>query len=116
MKARLMSVLIIVILGASCKVGPNYQRPKVQAPDNYRAAVNPAQPNAQTLADEKWFDVFKDDKLQELIRQALVSNYDLRVAVTRVDQARAQYGITRADQFPTITASSDFTVQRLSRG
>src|SRR5262249_36421286 len=74
------------------------------------------QPNAQTLADEKWFDVFKDDKLQELIRQALVSNYDLRVAVTRVDQARAQYGITRADQFPTITASSDFTVQRLSRG
>jgi len=115
MKARLLSVLIIAILGASCKVGPNYQRPKVQAPDNYRAAVSPAT-NPQTLADTKWFDVFKDDKLQELIRQALEHNYDLRVAIARVDQARAQYGITRADQFPTITASGDLTVERLSKG
>jgi len=114
MKARLMSVLIIAILGASCKVGPNYKRPKVQSPDNYRAAVSPPA-NPPTLADAKWFDVFKDEKLQELIRQALVGNYDLRVAVTRVDQARAQYGITRADQFPMIGASADLTVSRISK-
>src|SRR4030095_15272946 len=97
------------------KVGPNYQRPKVQSPDNYRAALSPPA-NPPTLADAKWFDVFKDEKLQELIRQALVSNYDLRIAIPRVGQTRAQYGITRADQFPTITASGDLTVERLSKG
>ncbi|HEX3231471.1 MAG TPA: efflux transporter outer membrane subunit, partial [Pyrinomonadaceae bacterium] len=114
MKKRLLSFLIIAILGTACKVGPNYKRPKVQAPDNYRASAT-AQPDPQTLADTKWFDVFKDDKLQELIRQALVSNYDLRLAVARVEQARASYGITRADQFPNIGASADLTTQRLSR-
>src|SRR5262249_9868191 len=58
---------------------------------------------------------FKDDRLQGLIRDALASNYDLREAVARVDLARANYGITRADQFPTFTGSADLTTQRLSR-
>jgi len=114
MKARLVSVLIVAICVTACKVGPNYQRPKVQSPTNYRASTS-AQPDPQNLADAKWFDVFKDDKLQELIRQALVGNYDLRVAIARVEQARAQYGITRADQFPTIDASGDITVSRVSK-
>src|SRR4030095_13546365 len=67
------------------------------------------------LADTKWFEVFKDDKLQELIRQALTSNYDLREAVARIDAAQANYGITRADQFPTITGSADVITERRSR-
>src|SRR5262249_7849587 len=74
-----------------------------------------AQPAPQSVGDAKWFEVFKDDKLQELIRQALVNNYDIRDAVARVDEARANYGITRSDQFPSIFASADYTTERLSR-
>ena len=113
---RSILVLLLTSLMTSCTVGPKYQRAKVQAPSVYRGVADPAgQPDPQTLADTKWFDVFKDDKLQELIRSALVSNYDLREAVARVDQARASYGITRSDQFPTITGSSDITTERISR-
>jgi multidrug efflux system outer membrane protein len=67
------------------------------------------------LGDEKWFAIFKDEKLQELIREALAHNYDLREAVARIDAARANLGIVKADQYPTFTASSDLTVQRNSR-
>jgi len=116
MMRRLTIAFIVMGLLTACKVGPNYKRPGVPAPTVYRGVPNPAaSPDPQTLADTKWFDVFKDDKLQDLIRQALVSNYDLREAVARVSQARANYGITRSNQFPQIGVSADQTTQRLSR-
>ena len=63
MTKRLIILLMISMLVSACKVGPNYQRPKVQAPAEYRGVANPgAQPDPQTLADTKWFDVFKDEK------------------------------------------------------
>jgi multidrug efflux system outer membrane protein len=58
------------------------------------------------LADQKWWDVFQDPQLQELIRTALKQNYDLGIAATRILQARAQLGITRANQFPTVNAGA----------
>ncbi len=116
MMRRLTIAFIVMGLLTACKVGPNYKRPGVPAPTVYRGVPNPAAPpDPQTLADTKWFDVFKDDKLQDLIRQALVSNYDLREAVARVSQARANYGITRSNQFPQIGVSADQTTARLSR-
>ena len=72
-------------------------------------------PQAASLADLKWFEVFKDEKLQELIRQSLVANYDLRDAVTRVEAARANLGITRSNQFPNFGASGYVEINRLSR-
>jgi multidrug efflux system outer membrane protein len=100
----------------ACKVGPNYQKPQIPAPTVYRGVPDPASPpDPQTLADMKWFDVFKDDKLKDLINQAFVGNYDLREAVARIEAARANYGIVRSAQFPTVGASADFTTQRLSR-
>jgi len=68
-----------------------------------------------SLADLKWFEVFKDEQLQELIRTALAQNYDLRQAVVRVDAAHANLGITRANQFPAIGAGVDITTLRNSR-
>jgi multidrug efflux system outer membrane protein len=68
-----------------------------------------------SLADLKWFEVFKDERLQEMVRTALERNYDLRDAVARVEAARASLGITRADQFPTIDGSADLTTVRTSR-
>ena len=59
--------------------------------------------------------VFKDEKLQDLIRAALAANYDLRDAMTRVEAVRASLGITRSDQFPQVGASGNLQFTRLSR-
>jgi len=68
-----------------------------------------------SLADLKWFEVFKDAKLQELERTALAQNYDLRDAAARVEAARASLGITRSDQFPNLDASANVSTIRVSR-
>jgi outer membrane protein, multidrug efflux system len=67
------------------------------------------------LADLQWWEVFKDEKLQELIRTSLVENYDLRDAVARVEAARANLGITRSEQFPNAEVGGNLTTTRLSR-
>jgi multidrug efflux system outer membrane protein len=84
-------------------------------PTNFRAPdpLPPAQ--AESFADLKWFDVFQDPELQKLIRTALEHNYDLRDAVVRVQEARANLGITRSNQFPQFGASGDVDINRLSR-
>jgi multidrug efflux system outer membrane protein len=92
----------------------NYPPPTVQTPSQYRADPNP-QPDPQTLADTKWFDVFRDQKLQDLIHEALVHNYDLREAVARIDLARASVGITKSQQYPQIYGSADLTTVGRSR-
>jgi multidrug efflux system outer membrane protein len=67
-----------------------------------------------SVAELKWFEVFKDEHLQELIRVALVQNYDLRDAIARVDQARANLGITRSNQFPNFSLGGDVTSREFS--
>ncbi len=115
MNKRLMIVAVIVSLLSGCMVGPKYRKPVVQPPVAFRGTADPAAPPDHTsIGDLKWFEVFKDERLQELIRTALVQNYDLRVAVARVNAARANLGITRADQFPSITAGTDLTTLRNS--
>jgi len=121
MKKRLIAVTLLAsLLTASvlsgCMVGPKYNRPVVKPPDVFRGSPDPTPPtDPASLADLKWFEVFKDDQLQGLIRTALVQNYDLREAVVRVDAARANLGITRSDQFPGVTAGASVTTQRNSR-
>ena len=69
-------------------------------------------PTVTSIGDEKWWDVFQDKELQGLIRTALKNNYDVRIAATRVLQAQAQLGITRADQFPTLTGGGNVSSVR----
>jgi multidrug efflux system outer membrane protein len=113
MTPRLMMTVVAVGVLAGCTVGPDYRRPPVTTPPTFRGGGD-APPDAVSLADVKWFDVFKDARLQELIRTALVRNYDVRDAVVRVDAARAVLGITRADQFPAIDAQAGTTSSRIS--
>src|SRR5258708_16161087 len=119
--------LAIILTGChvltGCTVGPNYKRPAVNVPTVYRqpaqetattpsAAKSPEQPAstaAASLGDEKWWEVFEDKELQGLIRTALKNNYDARIAATRVLQAQAQLGITRADQLPSLSAVPNIT-------
>jgi multidrug efflux system outer membrane protein len=118
MKTRFTIILLIAgLFMMGCRsVGPSYSRPKIKPPDTFRGADDMAAPaDAASLADLKWFEVFKDADLQALIREGLESNYDLRSAVVRIDVAHANLGITRADQFPTIGAATDVTTLRSSR-
>ena len=111
----LLAAVVVTIL-SGCMVGPDYQRPVLPSPAVFRgAAETTAPPDSTSLGDLHWFDIFQDEQLQALIRTALVANYDLRDAVARVDEARANLGITRSEQFPTIAASADITTARASR-
>jgi outer membrane protein, multidrug efflux system len=114
MKPRVFLVLATMML-TGCLVGPNYSRPTVAVPENFRAPEPLPPPQAASFANLKWFEVFKDEKLQELIRTGLAQNYDLRDAVAHVEAARANLGITRSAQFPNFGASGGVEINRLSR-
>ena len=115
MTNRLVVATLAGSLFAGCTVGPTYRRPAVTPPAVFRGSGEITPPaDLTSLADLKWFDVFKDERLQEMVRTALVQNYDLREAVARVDAARANLGITRADQFPTVDGTADVTTLRFS--
>ena len=101
-------LLSAALLLSGCTVGPNYKRPVVAVPPTYRGAVpdETAQTDTATLGDQKWRDIFQDEQLRALIRIALQQNYDVRIAASRVLEANAQLGITRANQFPTLSAGA----------
>src|SRR4029077_20365888 len=106
---------IALLLLTVCIVGPKYKRPPVTIPDTYRGLAADASPQTTvSLGDEKWWTVFQDPQLQELIREALSQNYDVRIAATRVLQAQAVLGIIRADQFPTITGGASSSNERFA--
>ncbi len=99
---------------AGCSVGPNYKRPAVDIPTAFRGAenVDASRNPSASLADQKWFEVFQDPRLQELIRTALKQNYDVRIAATHVLEAQDQVGLARANQFPIVTANGSGTTIR----
>src|SRR5262249_25410752 len=106
--------LLTVVLPA-CVVGPNYQRPSVPSPSEYRgaSAERSASADVVSFGDEKWWDAFQDDALRQLIRAALDQNYDVRIAAARILEARALLGIVRADQLPEVNASGSTFNERL---
>jgi multidrug efflux system outer membrane protein len=103
-----------VLLSFGCAVGPKYNRPGVNVPNTYRGlATEEAQAEPTSLGDQNWPAVFQDEQLQDLIRTALQQNYDVRIAATRILQARAFLGISRADQFPDVAAGASASNQRI---
>jgi outer membrane protein, multidrug efflux system len=95
------SFLLIAILALTgCAVGPNYKRPVVDTPAAFRGAPDVVSTNS--FADLPWWGVFKDPVLQDLVRAALTNNYDLRITLTRVDQARALQAQARSQFLPQV--------------
>jgi multidrug efflux system outer membrane protein len=107
-----MAATVFSLLLAGCKMGPNYTRPNVPLPDQYRGAPK-ADSNA-SIADTKWADLFHDESLNHLISTALDHNFDLGIATERIEEAREQYHITRANEFPFLSAQSSVNTQRQS--
>ncbi len=116
-RPTLLLLTLLLVFSTSCTVGPNYKRPAVAVPDRYRGLTpeEAAKAEAASLGNEKWWVVFQDPQLQELIRTALAHNYDVQIAATRILQAQAVLGITRADQFPTISGTASADMQRTSQ-
>ena len=116
-KRKRAALLLAVLVTCGCAVGPNYKKPTINAPPTYRglSPEEAAKGGSNSFADEKWWDVFQDEQLKQLIKTALQQNYDLRRAATRILQARAALGITRADQFPTISADAEAINERSAR-
>jgi multidrug efflux system outer membrane protein len=114
---KALAILLVAGAAAGCTVGPDYKRPIVTVPDTYRgaAALETTAPDAGSIGDQAWWDVFQDERLQELIQTALLQNLDLRIAATRILQAQAQLGITRADQFPTVDAGASASRTRVPK-
>jgi outer membrane protein, multidrug efflux system len=124
----IVCILASTLCIAGCTVGPRYQRPAVNSPDVFRGANAPEvksqggpgqaisvedlkreNTKAVSLGDEKWAEVFKDPTLQQLIREALANNYDVNIAAQRVLEQQDQVGITRAQQFPTLSGGGSYT-------
>jgi len=93
-----------------CKVGPDYERPPVVTPANFRGMAPPSDKNdekaQESIANIPWWDLFKDEQLRQLIKVALEQNKDLRIAVERIEEARATWGISKADLYPQLSVKA----------
>jgi multidrug efflux system outer membrane protein len=106
MHPALVCALVSILVLASCAVGPNYKRPSIKAPSEFRGETRNA---TNSFADLPWWEVFHDDTLQQLIRVALTNNYDLRIAITRVEQARAIAAEARSGFFPQVSYDANLS-------
>jgi multidrug efflux system outer membrane protein len=97
---RVTAVAAAVALLAGCAVGPNYKRPEITAPGSYYAQAGAAE--ARALTDAPWWQVFDDRALKSLIDEALEKGFDARLAMARVEEARARYGVAHSAFFPQI--------------
>jgi multidrug efflux system outer membrane protein len=112
-RARGLAFAALAVFLGGCMVGPNYHRPEVPVPAAYPQTLTGAT-NQPSRELSQWWRVFQDPKLDTLINQATTANFDLRLAQTRVREARAQAGIARSALFPSANASGEYSRQRLS--
>ncbi len=110
-KAVMLGPLLLGLL-TGCAVGPDYREPEIQVRDSF---ANQTQPGLSTDEVEvSWWRGFSDERLNRLVELAIAGNYDLRIAMARLREARALRSETRFDLFPIVTSETSFTKQRLS--
>ena len=96
---KVIAVALLPFLLSGCNLGPKYNRPTFHSPASFYTQEQVA---SISVADQGWWELFKDPVLQSLIREALKSNYDLQLAVSRVEQERALLGVTKSQYYPQI--------------
>ncbi|MBC7924225.1 MAG: efflux transporter outer membrane subunit [Bryobacteraceae bacterium] len=115
-RSAVAASLLVALTG--CALGPNYKRPQIALPADFRGTVPPTDQSTSdpksSLADTKWPEVFREQTLQKLVDTALTNNFNIRIAAERIQQARAQLGVTRADLFPFLDIQGSFTGTRQS--
>jgi len=115
-QAFLLIAVAAVLVIAGCAVGPNYKRPVVDAPKEYRTAgpVTNALAGTNSFADLGWWEVFADPQLRTYVEEALTNNWDIKVAAARVLQAAASAKVVRSQFFPTVAVGGDLVTTRTS--
>ena len=113
-KKLLAAIVVISLLAGTVAAQKKNERPPVTVPNEFRGAAATVPTDQTSIGDLKWFEIFKDDELQKMVRTAMVQNYDLRVAVARIDAARANLGLAQSEQFPQFAAGADLTTSRAS--
>ena len=106
-------VVLLVTMTSACALGPNYARPQMPTPPQYRFVESSS--SAQSLADSPWWEVFADPALQALVREAIANNLDLQIAVARLEEARATAGIAKSFLYPQVDGVASYTVRQASR-
>ena len=101
-RASISTALLAALTLAGCAVGPDYQRPEVPIPTQWRLADG----EMQTVAGLGWWRQFQDPVLDELVNIALRENKDLKIASARIEEYLGRYAFTRADQFPQLGADA----------
>ena len=110
---KVLAVIVVVsLLAISVVAQKKNERPPI--PNQFRGTDSMVPTDQTSIGDLKWFEIFKDHELQKMVRTAMVQNYDLRLAVARIDAARANLGLARSDQFPQFAAGADLTTSRAS--
>lgn len=108
----LVPLALPLMLGLSgCLLGPDYARPKIDAPANFRFTAM----EATEVANAAWWEQFEDPVLNELIATALANNWDVKIAAARIDQFLGQFVTTRSGLFPQLSAGFDAQRQRVSQ-
>jgi len=102
---RALALAAAALVAAGCTVGPNFKRPESTAPAQFRGLGPENPPGPASLGELPWWEIFGDPVLQDLIREALRQNYDLRIAAQRILEARSQVTIARSFQFPELNSS-----------
>ena len=105
-----LTIILSCAVISGCAIGPNYKKPNIDMPANYRSNLIDRNGSSLSIGDQKWWDVFQDKKLQDLIHTALVQNYDLHIAADHILEAQDQLSITNSYQLPTLTASASAPV------
>jgi outer membrane protein, multidrug efflux system len=109
--AFFLTTPLSLLLAGCAAAGPNYSRPQMPAPAQFRF-IEGAQ--AASLADLPWFQVFDDTTLQAHIRDAVGNNLDLRAATARVEEARARAGIAKSFLYPQVDGVASYAVRQAS--
>lgn len=109
LKAILLALTAVL---AGCSLNPAYERPALPTAGTYPDATETAAPAALRVERLPWQGFFTDPVLQRVIHQALENNRDLRTAVARISEARAAYGIRRADLLPNLGAGAFYSRSR----
>lgn len=114
-KFKLLTLSAIFVL-AGCSLAPDYQRPALPVPQQFSLSQDSLVSAPGEYQDTGWRTFFVDDQVKALIGEALINNRDLRMATLKVQEARAQYGVTDADRYPQITAGSSGTYSGKLKG
>ncbi|MFL6862260.1 MAG: efflux transporter outer membrane subunit [Allosphingosinicella sp.] len=97
---RALAAFPPMLATAGCVMGPDYQKPELVHPAEFRAQIAPA--DANSFADLPWWDVFQDPALASLIQAGLTDNPDLQIAASRIAQARAMVGVVHSQALPQV--------------